>query len=202
MTLKLILWDIGGVLMRTEDPAPREQLAAELGITRAELEKAVFGGEMGTRAQRGEIHPDELWEHIRRQFGLTRQQIDEFRRRFWAGDRLDHELVAAIRKLRAAGYLTGVLSNAWGDLRTTLRDEWQIADAFDFITASAEEGVMKPDERIYHIALARAGVEPAEAVFIDDFPHNIAGAQAVGMHGILFQSRAQALRDLENLLQT
>ncbi len=202
MTIKAIIWDLGGVIMRTEDPAPRQALAAELGIRRAELEKTVFASEMGVKAQHGEITVDELWEFVRQTYDLTPRQLLDFRQRFWAGDQVDYHLVERIRRLRAEGYITGVLSNAWGNIRATLHDLWKIADAFDFITASAEEGVMKPDPRIYHIALERAGVAPQEAVFLDDFPHNVAGAQATGMHAILFQDRAQALSELEKLLTT
>lgn len=201
MSLKLILWDFGGVLLRTEDPTPREQLAAELGVTRRELEKAVFGGEMGIKAQRGQISEDELWAFIARHYDLNPEALADFRRRFWAGDRLDRQLIEEIRRLRARGYLTGVLSNAWGNLRGALENDWHIADAFDFITTSAEEGVMKPDERIYRLALQRAGVDPAEAVFIDDAPPNIEAARALGMQGILFRQPSQALAELRALLR-
>ncbi len=200
MTIKAIIWDLGGVIMRTEDPAPRQALAAELGVSRAGLEKTVFASEMGVKAQRGEITVNELWEFVRQTYDLTPKELLDFRKRFWAGDQVDYNLVERIRELRAEGYITGLLSNAWGNIRATLHDLWNIADAFDFITASAEEGVMKPDPRIYHIALERAGVAPREAVFIDDFPHNTEGARAVGMHAILFKNRAQVLGDLEKLL--
>ncbi len=199
-SIKFLLWDVGGVLLRTEDPTPRQHLAAELGTTRRELEKTVFASEMGTNAQLGKISVDELWEFVRQAYDLTPQQLLDFRQRFWAGDRLDRALVDEIRRLRARGYLTGILSNAWGNLRSALQDDWKIADAFDFITTSAEEGVMKPDPRIYHIALERAGVAPQQAVFIDDFPHNIEGARAVGMHAILFDNRTQVFGELEALL--
>jgi putative hydrolase of the HAD superfamily len=45
---------------------------------------------------------------------------------------------------------------------------------------------MKPDPAIYQHALQALDVAPETAVFIDDFQHNIDGAAAVGMHGILF----------------
>jgi epoxide hydrolase-like predicted phosphatase len=65
---------------------------------------------------------------------------------------------------------------------------------------SAEVGVMKPDARIYRIALEKLGVAPAEAVLLDDFPKNVEGARAVGMAAIHFTRPEQALDELKRLL--
>jgi beta-phosphoglucomutase-like phosphatase (HAD superfamily) len=54
----------------------------------------------------------------------------------------------------------------------------------------------KPDPPIFHLALEKLEAAPEEAVFIDDFAHNIAGAQAVGMHAIQFYSSEQIRADL------
>ena len=58
---------------------------------------------------------------------------------------------------------------------------------------SGEEGVIKPDPRIFRILLERYRIAPEEAVFIDDSPTNAAAATALGMHGIHFRS-PEALR--------
>jgi epoxide hydrolase-like predicted phosphatase len=200
MAIKAIIWDVGGVLLRTEDHTPREQLAAELGVTRDHLEMAVFAGDIGGQAQRGEIGVAELWEAVRQAYDLSQEEVNRFEELFWGGDVLDIKLIDHIRSLKGK-YHTGLLSNAWDDLRTVITDRWRIEDAFDTMTISAEEGVMKPDARIYQIALERAGIAPAEVVFIDDFPHNIAGAHVVGMHGILFKNPDQTLKELDLLLK-
>jgi len=154
MAIKAIIWDVGGVLLRTEDYALREQLAAELGVTRDHLEMAVFAGEIGGQAQRGEISVSELWEAVRQAYDLSHEEVIRFEEFFWGGDVLDTKLIDHIRSLKGK-YHTGLLSNAWLDLRAVITDRWQIEDAFDTMTISAEEGVMKPDARIYQIALAR-----------------------------------------------
>ena len=51
MPIKAVIWDIGGVIARTEDLAPRDQLAQELGVTRDRLNYLFFSGPEGTRAQ-------------------------------------------------------------------------------------------------------------------------------------------------------
>jgi putative hydrolase of the HAD superfamily len=76
----------------------------------------------------------------------------------------------------------------------------KVEDAFEHMVISAEVGVMKPEARIYQIALEQAGVSPNEAVFVDDFYKNIEGCQAVGMHGIHFKNPEQAMNELQQLL--
>jgi epoxide hydrolase-like predicted phosphatase len=168
-------------------------------VTRHHLEESVFGGETGHQAQRGEISVDELWEAVRLKYKLSPDGIKDFQKRFWAGDQVDYDLVDYIRSLRS-NYTTALLSNAFESLRFSITEQWKIDDAFETMIISAEEGVMKPDARIYEIALERVSVDPAEAVFIDDFAHNIEGAEAVGMHGIHFRDPQQALNQLGALL--
>jgi len=64
------------------------------------------------------------------------------------------------------------------------------------MVVSWELGVLKPDARIYRIALERLGVPAGEALFVDDRPENVAGAEAVGMRGLVFTGDAsvEALR--------
>lgn len=199
MTIKAIIWDLGGVIVRTEDATSREELALELGVNRYDLETSVFGGEAGHQAQRGEISSEALWHYNREKFGLSEDGLKDFRRRFFGGDVVDYALVDYIRSLKGK-FLTALLSNAFADLRNLVTDIWQFADAFETLIISAEEGVMKPDAKIYHIALERIGVEPDQAVFIDDFQHNIDGAEAAGMHGILFKNPEQVKAELKKLL--
>jgi putative hydrolase of the HAD superfamily len=199
MNIKAVIWDLGGVLLRTEDHAPRAALAERLGLSRQELAHMVFESEMGLRAQRGEISPEELWQWVRQTLDVPSQELRALEASFWAGDRLDRELVKFIRKLQGR-YTTALLSNAWRDLRGALKEQWQIDDAFDHIIISAEEGLLKPDPQIYHRVLDRIGVPAEQAVFIDDFAKNIDGAEAVGLQGIHFRHPIQARSQLEKLL--
>jgi glucose-1-phosphatase len=200
MTIRAVIWDIGGVLVRTEDWEPRRRLAESLGLTRDDLEHLVFGGEMGQKAQMGAIRAQELLEYVCREVHYPIEETARFEEEFFAGDRLDKGLVSHIRSLKVR-YRTGIISNAWDDVRIMLETRWKMADAFDQIVLSAEEKLWKPDPRIFHLALEKLQVSPQEAVFIDDFAHNIAGAQAVGMHAIQFHSSEQILADLDHLLK-
>lgn len=183
--IKAIIFDVGGVLVRTEDRSRRDALEDRFGLARGESEQWVFNGELGIKAQLGEITTDALWAGIQQQLRLTSEEIAAFQHDFFVGDQMDTELVKLIRRLRGR-YQTAIISNANDRLLHMLTHDYPMADAFDLIVGSAYEKVMKPDAVIFERTLERLNCQAGEAVFIDDFMHNIVGAQAVGMNGIHF----------------
>ena len=196
MPIRAVIWDFGGVLVRTTDHARREALAAELGLTLEELSARIFDGDNRRKAQLGHIDGEQHLRTVATEFGMSAAALQSA---FFADDSLDEELMQYIRALRPR-YKTGLLSNAMSTLRSAITERFSIADAFDAVIISAEVGVMKPDARIYQLALDALEVQPDEAIFIDDFADNVAGARALGMQAIQFDSREQALADLQDLL--
>lgn len=198
MSFRAVFFDFGGVIVRTEYQAPREHLAERLNMDYEDLVKLVFDGETARRASVGDLAEDEHWRAVARRLGRPVEEIDSIRAEFFAGDVLDRTLVDFIASLRPR-YKTGVISNAWPSLRAYLIDQ-KLDRAFDTLIISAEVGVTKPDAKIYQIARQQAEVEAAEAIFIDDARENIEGANAAGMHGILFRDQSQVLGELRKLL--
>ena len=74
--------------------------------------------------------------------------------------------------------------------------------AFDHIIVSADVGLIKPDPRIYQLSLERVGCQAHEAIFIDDRKINIDAAQALGIKGILFKSKAKTIATLSRILRS
>lgn len=197
--IKAVIFDIGGVIIRTEDSTNRRQAEKELGLAEWESESIVFNSEMGQKAQSGVVTDEALWDWVGQYLNLNNSALADFRRQFWAGDVLDSELVDYIRKLKGVGYQTAVISNATDNLQNALVNQFKIADAFDLIVGSATEKVMKPDPRIFQYTLERLGCQPAEAVFTDDFAHNIQAAQALGMATIHFKPGTNVPAELAKL---
>lgn len=72
---------------------------------------------------------------------------------------------------------------------------------FEKCIFSAEHGTVKPERRIFEILLDTCGILPEETVFIDDSEKNLAGAEAIGIKGILFKGDACTLmNELEKIL--
>lgn len=196
--IKAIIFDVGGVLLRTFDQSPRQRWEERLGLNPGDAEMLVFNSERGRMAQRGEIAEEAHWQWVGSALNLSAAELVAFRRDFWAGDRLDSQLVQTIRQLRPH-YQTGIISNAFDGLRHILHTKYPIADAFDHIVVSAEEGMMKPDAGIFALSLTRLGRAAHEAVFIDDMPANVAGARAAGLFAIHFTPGTDLVTELTNL---
>ena len=104
-------------------------------------------------------------------------------------NRADPEALAALRRVRAAGLVAGVISNSNGSVRSIL-EETGLAAYLDFIIDSAVVGVEKPDPRIFALGLRAAGVAAAEAVYVGDlYSVDVLGARAAGLDGILLDPR-------------
>lgn len=198
--IRAVIWDLGGVLVRTEDQAPRREWEARLGLAPRELARLVFEGEAGRRAAIGQTDGDGVWRWLGERLHVPQADLTRLRDAFFSGDRLDEGLIDAIRSLRPRRR-TALITNAWPDLRASIETEWAIADAFDEILISAEEGVAKPDPEIYLRALRRLEVSSPQVVMVDDLEENLAAARGLGMQTLRFQSREQCAADLSRLLQ-
>ena len=196
--IKAVIFDVGGVLIRTEDPEPRRQLEARLGLNPGDAEMLVFNSPQGRDAQLGAAGSEDLWQSVAAELDLSPLELTLFQRDFFGGDRLDEELIDFIRRLRGP-YQTAIISNYMDELNHNLSHVYPCADAFDLVVGSAYEGIMKPDPAIYLRTLGRLGRAPAEAVFIDDFAHNVAGAQAVGMYAVHFRPGLDLPAELASL---
>ncbi len=199
MTPRAVFFDLGGVIVRTEYQAPREHLAERLNLTYEDISKIVFDSDSSRKASVGEITTDEHWQTVARRLGRPASEAKALHEEFFAGDVIDRSLLDFIRSLRPR-YKTGVISNAWPDMRDYMVAN-KFSDAFDSLIVSAEVGAMKPDPKIYQIALQQLGIKSGEALFVDDTPANVEGARSLGMRGILFQSPGQVLKELNQLLK-
>jgi len=117
--------------------------------------------------------------------------------RMFGGVRADERMMAAVRKARAAGLRTGLISNSMGGASY---DRSLFPVLFDGVVVSGEVGLHKPQPEIYLLGAERAGVAPEQCVFVDDLRENCEGAEAVGMTAVLHRGADTTLPELERLL--
>ncbi len=181
--IKALIFDFGGVIVRTEDHSPRHAWDERLGLPVGSVERAVHHSDIWIQTQLGRITYQSYWEGVAEMLYMRKDEIDELRRDYFSGDRINYRLVTLIRELREQGYPVALLSNESIKLRDRLR-ELKLDDLFDHILISAEIGVMKPDPTAFRVALQTLGVAPQEAIFVDDALSNVRGAQQLGIHAI------------------
>lgn len=184
-SIKAVIFDVGGVLVRTYDQSGRRLWENRLGLPPGGAEAVVLNSEMGHRAQRGEISTEALWQWVAEHLNLG-NDLPTFRQDFWRGDYADKILIDFMHNLKRY-YRLAVISNATDDLLVTL-EGYQLLRLFDIIVASAFEGIMKPNPVIYERTLNRLNLAPEETVFIDDAVANVLTAREVGMHAVHFTS--------------
>jgi putative hydrolase of the HAD superfamily len=115
----------------------------------------------------------------------------------FAGVQPDVAMVEAVRRARAGGVRTALVSNSWGVHRYP-HDMFE--ELFDGVVISAQEGTRKPSRRMYELGAQRAGVAPQQAVYVDDLPFNLTPAEEMGMTTVHHTSAERTIPELEALL--
>lgn len=123
---------------------------------------------------------------------------DGLKQRLFATSTPNEPMLAAVRKFRANGVRTALVSNSWGG-NDYPRDSFD--ELFDAVVISGEVGLRKPDPEIYLLAAAKVGLDASECVFVDDFRVNCEGAEAVGMMALLQRDTEETLARLATLFE-
>lgn len=117
--------------------------------------------------------------------------------RLFAGSGPDRQMIDAVLAARSGGIRTGLVSNSWGTRRY---DRAELERLFDGVVISGEVGIRKPATEIYQLGAERIGLEPAECVFVDDLPFNLAPARELGMATVHHVTAEETIVELESLL--
>ena len=203
LAIRAVIFDFGGVLYRVPDQKWMRRWQVLLGLGKdsafstmllAPDESPYFRAIM-----EGRIAESELWERMATAWKLSPMITAWLRRHSMDRRRVNRVVEEFLAGLRPR-YKTGILSNMGSDARQLFSQVFGFDRLVDTMVISAEEGVMKPDERIYRIALERLGVSAPEALFLDDLAVNVAAARQVGMCAVHFLTTAQALAEVASLL--
>jgi len=139
---------------------------------------------------------DQFFDFILRELGLPPTARSILERVYTEDCYIDRVMLAYARGMRRT-HRTALLTNFPARVHYLMRDVWYADGCFDHIVASCDVKLLKPDPRIYHLALNRLEATAAETVFVDDTPENVTAAEDMGMKAILFESRGQVLADME-----
>ncbi len=197
--IRAVIWDMGGVILRTHGDEARQILADEFHVSLEQFYTLVFDSPSAEKATVGLISETDHWNAVADTLGAPRSRLQELQDRFWAGDQVDKELIEFIKTLNK-GYKTGLLSNAWSGARQSLNQRNACDTVFQYSMFSCEVRLRKPDAHIYQRMLDLMEVKADEAIFVDDLAENVTGANAVGIYGIRFKATKQAIADVNNLL--
>jgi len=196
---RIVVFDIGGVLLRWNPRFLYRKLFPGDEQAMEEFLAGVCTVEWNERQDAGRTFAEANAELVARHPGKA-DLIEAF------GQRFDEMIAGPIEgtvdilgELKRAGAPRYALTNWSAETFPPARARYEFLSWFDGVVVSGEEGVIKPDARIFRILLDRYRIAPEEAVFIDDNPANAAAAHALGIHGIHFRSPELLRRELETL---
>jgi len=199
MAIRAVVFDIGGILEITPPLGIDEKWEQQLQLKAGELGErlnAVWGaGSIGTITE-ADVH---------RQIGdimsWDTATVDAFMADVWREylGKPNVELLQYFESLHGP-YLTGIISNSFIGAREKEQAAYRFEDMTDLIIYSHEVNLRKPDPKIYAITCERLGVQPHEMVFLDDVEPNVNGAREFGIQAVLFKDNAQAITDINALL--
>ena len=185
-----VLFDYGGVFTISPFSAVGDR-GADLGVDPKLLVDTIFGpydsdtDHPWHRLERGEVSLEAAVEEIvalGNQHGIDANPFKFFAAMGIGG--INQSVVDCALRLRADGCRTALVTNNAAEFRDGWRKSIPVDELFDVIVDSSEEGVRKPDPRIFERTLERLGVEASRAVFLDDYAGNIVAAEALGIRGV------------------
>ena len=107
--------------------------------------------------------------------------------------------VAVLEELAARGRRLAALTNFSRETWPVARARFGFLGRFEHVVVSGEVGMVKPDPRIYRLAIDRCALEPARTVFVDDMAANVAAARAEGLHAVRFTTPERLRAELVGL---
>lgn len=188
--LKNIVIDLGGVMIDLDrDRCVRA--FKSLGLSDVDSMLGLYRQEEPFLSiETGRMTVSEFYDELRRRTDGSLSDAD-FERAF---DEflvsLPVERLAALRRLRAAGYRTYMISNTNAVMydgwikRAFMQEGLRTGDYFDGIVTSFAEGVCKPDPELFMVVLRRYGLEPSESLLLDDSEANCGSAASLGMRTV------------------
>jgi 2-haloacid dehalogenase len=107
--------------------------------------------------------------------------------------------VAVLDELAARGRRLFALTNFSHETWPVARARFEFLGRFEDVVVSGEVGMVKPDPRIYRLAIGRCRLDPARTVFVDDLAANVEAARAEGLHGLHFTTPERLREELAAL---
>jgi putative hydrolase of the HAD superfamily len=192
-----LLIDWGGVL--TSDVFASFQAFCDLEGLEADTIRRRFREDRDCREllialETGAVEEEEFEPRFAELLGVAAPSLID---RLFAGSGPDDDMAEAVRRARAAGIRTGLVSNSWGTRRYPRE---VLTELFDGVVISGEVGIRKPAPEIYQLGAERIGLEPGACVFVDDLPFNLAPAAELGMATVHHRTAAETIDELERLL--
>jgi len=204
MGIRTIIFDFGGVLYKMPDPKRVNKWMKLLGFSQDPEVMVMLANPNESQMVKdiclGKISEDQAWRMMHNKWRIKPGTIRRFRNQFFSKRNLNRQMVRFMDELKV-NYQLGILSNAGDQTRSLMTEVFHLDQRVDEIIISAEEGVIKPDFKIYQIAMDRLKAEPGQSLFLDDYARNVEAAIDFGMKAVQFVNNKQAIQMIRETLR-
>jgi len=192
-----VIFDLGNVLLDFDHRRSAQRLSGFTDKTDKEIYELFFDSGLTGLFEEGKISPLEFFSKVK---GMLNARLDYqdfvpiWNEIFFFSEK-NLAVYNLARKLKNR-YITTLLSNINILHLQYIKKAFPIFDAFHNVLASCELGFRKPQIQIYQLALEIIDVAGPSIFYTDDRPELIAGAQALGIKGFVFEGVEKLKRDL------
>ncbi|MCF2859517.1 HAD family phosphatase [Pseudoalteromonas sp. SMS1] len=188
--IKNVVFDIGNVVVRWS-PADIISMTFGESANQVELTEKIFHSEIWLDLNKGLMTEAETKLKYQQTLALTREDCDRLFHYIKQSLIPIYDAVPLIERVKQAGFKVYALTDNVHEIVDYLKSTYQFWPLFEGVIVSADLGVLKPDPAIYDALLTQFSLKANETIFIDDMPHNVAGAKAMGIEAIQFEDTKQ-----------
>ena len=199
MAINAVVFDIGGVLVKTPRTAWQQKWEAILGMPAGQLDHSMQA--TWKAGSLGSLTLEQVHRQTASVLGIGPDQVGLLMDDMWREylGFLNEELYTYFKNLRPK-FGTALLSNSFTGARHKEHERYGFEDSCDLIIYSHEVGLLKPNPQIYALACKTLQREASEIIFVDDLDMMVDAANSVGMHGVVHKTNRQTLASIDRLL--
>ncbi|MBI4447056.1 MAG: HAD family phosphatase [Acidobacteria bacterium] len=194
-----LLVDIGQVLVGLNYDRFVDRLAAHSPLSRAEIQNYFESSPEIRSYETGVLSTQDFVRHFSSKLRI--ESTGGFFEELWSSLFAPGHISEQFFEVLKTHYRMVALSNTNELHFKYLLQHSPLVSRLDDYILSYQVGCMKPDRRIYEIALEKTGFRPDCVLYVDDLPRNVQSARELGIRSILFENETQLLKELRSLNQ-
>lgn len=198
--IRAVVFDFNDTLSPSNFIEVFENFNGRLPRSGSEIVRAYVDAGLLEQLMRGKITESDFWQGVADLTGVELSLLLDVTEEIKYAKVLDEDVVAVVRELSTKNEISLALLTE--NVRETFDfwvEKFELNHLFPYIFNSSTYGVLKNEEKFYHIMLAELDILPQQALLIDDNPVFLRAAATIDMHTILFRGAKELRRELSQL---
>lgn len=198
--IKAIIFDFGGVVKRTGNSCIRD-IAFAYGLSQKMLFQKMKPSFEFFR--KGLINENHFWKKLSLNLNkpVPKNKNQLWRKEYEKSFYIYPSIISFVKKLKANGFKTAILSNTIKPHVEVITKKGGYKE-FPVVVLSCNEGLQKPERKIYLLIVKRLGVKPRNCIFIDNKKENLKPAKKLKMKIVLAKSPKQVIKDVSKIIKS